>query len=68
MPSLFCCCSFLAAFAQSDSVEVAGSIPSASRPTLPSSCGSDIMPTFPAYFRSNRMSTVCGGFLITDEL
>src|SRR5258708_38563458 len=68
MPSLFCCCSFLAAFAQSDSVELAGSTPIASSRTLPSSCGSFIMPTLPAYFLSNRRSTLVPGFLTTDEL
>ncbi len=68
MPSLLCCCSFLAAFAQSDSVEVAGSTPIASRPTLPSSWGSFIIPTLPAYFLSNRMSTLVPGFLMIAEL
>src|SRR6266851_2341359 len=68
MPSLFCCCNFLAAFAQSDSVDVAGSTPIASSPRLPSSCGSLIMPTLPAYFLSNRMPTLVPGFLITERL
>ena len=68
MPSLFCCFSFLAAFAQSDSWSRPGSTPIASRPTLPSSCGSFIMPILPAYFLSNRMSTLVPGFLMTEEL
>ena len=68
MPSLFCCFSFVAAFAQSDSLESAGFTPMASSPTLPSSCGSFIMPILPAYFLSNRMSTLVPGFLTTEEL
>src|SRR5262249_11113497 len=66
--SLFCCCSFLAAFDQSDSFESAGLTPMASNPMLPSSCGSFIMPILPEYFLSHRMSTLVPGFLMSEEL
>src|ERR1043166_2442041 len=68
MPSLFCCCRNFAALAHSDSVEVAGSTPMARSPTLPSSCGSLIIPALPAYFLSNRRPTLVPGSGMTEEL
>ena len=53
---VFCCWSFGGRRCQSSGVEVAGSIPSASSPRLPSSCVSPNMPILPAYFGSNRSS------------
>src|SRR5580693_9556969 len=40
----------------------------ASRPTLPSSCGSDIIPILPEYFESNRICTLLPGSLMIEEL
>ena len=54
MPALFCCFKTAAAFFQSASVEDWGSTPILNRPKFAISCGSDIMPTCPAYFLSHR--------------
>src|SRR6478736_3281562 len=60
MPASFCCCSTCAAFVQSDGVDVDGSMPRCSRPILPSSVLSLIMPTWPASAGSQRSARLSG--------
>ena len=68
MPASFCAWSLSAAAFHCVGVDLAGSTPSASSPMLPSSCGSDIIPTWPLYLGSNSAETEVMSSLIWSVL